>query len=48
MKITKLEVSQVRYLVIYKKIKTISYIQRKLGIGYNKARIIVESIKKNI
>ena len=50
MKITKLEVLQVRYLVIHKKIKSISYVQRKLGIGYNKARMIVESInnKKNI
>ena len=45
MKITKLEISQVRYLVIHKKIKSISYIQRKLSISYNKARMIVESIK---
>jgi len=46
MNITSLEVSQVRYLIIHKKIRTISYVQRRLNISYDKARIIVESIKK--
>jgi len=46
MNITALEISQVRYLIIHKKIRTISYVQRRLNISYNKAQIIVESIKK--
>jgi len=46
MNITSLEISQVRYLIIHKKIRTISYVQRRLNISYDKARIIIESIKK--
>ena len=45
MKISNLEISQVRYLVIHRRIKSISYVQRKLMVGYNKAQLIVELIK---
>jgi len=45
MNITALEISQVRYLVIHRRITSISYVQRRLMIGYNKARVLFGLIK---